>query len=176
VIQLLSHSIPIVAIQVAMLTVNGTRSLYFTTVLDTFQEIEDETSIDGRSYDREYWIGRARWTLETADALLRVTSGIYKNPVLNYLKGYIAITVNDHNYMWMHKRSADKSLLLFRMKQSFQDEAAALLDANKITYSRRPNSFRFTIDRGMVEKQAELFASLATLVNKSWEFGVSGYP
>jgi hypothetical protein len=96
--------------------------------------------------------------------------------VLNYLKGYVAITVNDHNYMWMHKRSADKSLLLFRMKQSLQDEAAALLDEKKITYSRRPNSFRFTIDREMVEKNADVFKSLANLVNKSWEYGASSYP
>jgi hypothetical protein len=176
VIQLLSHAIPIVAIQVAMLTVNGKKSLYFTTVLDTFEEIEDETSLDDRSYDREYWLDKARWTVETADALLRVTSGVFKNPVLNYLKGYVAITVNDHNYMWMHKHSGDKSLLLFRMKQSLQDETAALLDAKKITYSRRPNSFRFTIDREMVDKNADLFASLPTLVNKSWDSGVSGYP
>jgi hypothetical protein len=176
VIQLLSHAIPIVAIQVAMLTVNGKRSLYFTTVLDTFEELEDETSVDGRTYDREYWLDKARWTVETADALLGVTSGIFKNPVLNYLKGYVAITVNDHNYMWMHKRSADKSLLLFRMKQSLQDEAAALLDEKKITYSRRPNSFRFTLDREMVEKNADVFKSLANLVNKSWEYGASSYP
>jgi hypothetical protein len=62
------------------------------------------------------------------------------------------------------------------MRQSLQDEAAALLDGKKITYSRRPNSFRFTIDGEMVEKNADVFKSLATLVNKSWESGGGGYP
>ena len=38
VIHILSHSIPIIAIQVALIENNGKRSLFFTKVLDTFEE------------------------------------------------------------------------------------------------------------------------------------------
>jgi hypothetical protein len=169
VIQLLSHAVPIVAIQVSMLTVNGTKALHFTTVLDTFEDIDDGTDVGGRVYTREDWLDKAKWTVETADALLQATSGIFPSPVLNYLKGYVAITVNGHNYMWMHKRSADKSLLIFRMAQSLQDEAAALLEGKSIIFTRRPHTFRFMTDKKMVEKNADLFVSLAKLVKKSWE-------
>src|SRR5581483_10023010 len=46
VIHLLSHSIPIIAIQVAMLTINGKKSVFFTKVLDTYEEVDDGTSTE----------------------------------------------------------------------------------------------------------------------------------
>src|SRR6266487_612549 len=138
VIHLLSHSIPIVAVQVSMLNVNGKKSVFFTTVLDTYEEIDDGTSLQDRTYDRDDWAKKAKWTLDAADALLNITKGVFGQPVLNYLKGYVAITVDGSNYMWLHRRTSDKSLLVFRMAQHLQDEAAALLDAGTITYVRKP--------------------------------------
>lgn len=81
VIHLLSHSIPIIAVQVSLLTVNGNKSLYFTTVLDTFEEIDDTPPV-GRDYNREYWAERATSTLDAADALLNITSGNFGTPIL----------------------------------------------------------------------------------------------
>jgi hypothetical protein len=172
VIQLPSHSIPIIAIQVSLLTVNGKKSLFFTKVLDTYEEIDDGTSLDERNYDRADWVKKAKWTLDAADSLLNATSSIFGAPVLNYLKNYVAITVGSNNYMWLHKRTLNKSLLNLRMIQSLQDEAGALLDAGNITYVRKPKSIRITVDKEMIERNAELFRSLATLVKKSWEAGV----
>src|SRR5580704_7550961 len=73
VIHLLSHSIPIIAVQVAMLMANGKRSVFFTKVLDTYEEIDDGTSLEDRTYNREDWTKKAKWTLEAADTLLNVT-------------------------------------------------------------------------------------------------------
>jgi hypothetical protein len=171
VIHLLSQSIPIIAVQVSMLTVNDKKSLFFTTVLDTYEEIDDGTSLDDRNYDREYWTKRAKWTLDAADALLNVTRGVFGAPVLNYLKGYVAITVGGSNYMWLHKRTQNKSLLIFRMAQALQDEAAGLLDARNIPYVRKTKSLRITVDKEMIERNAELFTGIAGLVKKSWEGG-----
>src|SRR2546426_6973029 len=51
VIHLLSHSIPIVAIQVALLqTLEKRRSLFFTKVLDTYEEVDDGMSIQENAY------------------------------------------------------------------------------------------------------------------------------
>lgn len=172
VIHLLSHSIPIIAVQVSMLTVNGRRSLHFAPILDTYEEIDDGTSLDDRNYNREYWTKRAKWTLDTADSLLGITSEVFGSSALNYVKHYVAITVSGYNYMWLHKRSLNKSLLGFRMSQPLQDEVAALLDAKNITYVRKPNKFLITVDKEMIERNAELFVSIAALVKRSWESGV----
>jgi hypothetical protein len=170
VIHLLSYSIPLVAIQVSLLVVNGTRSLFFTKVLDTYEEIDDgtDTSFDGRKYTRDDWAKKAKWTLETADALLKMTQTIFDQPTLNYLKGYIAITVGNNNYMWLHKRNQGKSLLTFRMNPLLQDEVAALLDSKNISYIRKTKTFKIVVDKDMVERNAELFTSLAHFVKKSW--------
>ena len=171
VIHLLSHSIPIIAVQASLLEVNGRKSLFFTKVLDTFEEIDDGTSLDDKTYNREYWVKRAKWTLEAAESLLNMTRPIFGEPVLNYVKYYVAITVAGYNYMWLHKRSQSKSLLGFRMAQSLQEETAGLLDAQNITYVRKPKKFLVTVDRELIEKNAETFSAVAALVTKSWEVG-----
>jgi hypothetical protein len=143
VIHLLSHAIPIIAIQVSLFAVDGKKRLFFTTVLDTYEEIEIGPPEPG-IYDREYWVKKAKWTLDAADALLNVTSSTLREPVLNYLKNYVAITADGNNYMWLHKRTADKSLLISRIDQSLQDEAAAILDAGSVAHVRKTKSVRWS--------------------------------
>jgi hypothetical protein len=61
VIHLLSYSIPIVAIQASLLVLNGTKSLFFTKILDTYEEIEDtDPSLDDRKYTRDDWAKKAK--------------------------------------------------------------------------------------------------------------------
>src|SRR5438128_2534251 len=48
VIHLLSQSIPIIAVQASLLQSNGAKSLFFTKVLDTFEEVDDGTSLDNK--------------------------------------------------------------------------------------------------------------------------------
>ena len=73
--------------------------------------------------------------------------------------------------MWLHKRTADKSLLVSRIDQSLQDEAAAILDAGSVAHVRKTRSVKMVVDKDMIEKDAELFKNLAVLVKKSWEGG-----
>jgi len=170
VIHLLSHSIPIIAVQVAMLSINGKKSVLFTKVLDTYEEIDDGTSVD--RVTREDWAKKARWTLEAADALVSTTTSVIGQPVLNYVKAYVAITVDGNNYMWLHKRTANKSQLTFRMDPTLQDEAAGLLDARNVTYVRKPKTIKITVDKEMIERSSDLFISMAALTKKSWQGGM----
>jgi hypothetical protein len=94
---------------------------------------------------------------------------VFVDPALNYLKGYVAITINGDNYMWLHRRTQNKSLLVFRMAQSLQDEAVGLLDGKNIVYVRKTKTIRFTVDKEMIEQNEDLFSSIATLVKKSRE-------
>jgi len=169
VIHLLSHSIPIIAIQVSMLKVNGSKSIFFTKVLDTYEELDDGTSLDDRTYNRDDWLRKARSTVETADTLMNIIKPVLGNPALNYVKAYVAITVDGDNYMWLRPRSSNKSLLTFRMAQSLQADAAAVLDGKNVAYVRKPKSMRVIADKEMIEQDEQLFRSVATLVKKSWD-------
>lgn len=169
VIHLLSHSIPMIAVQVSLLQSAGGRALYFNTILDTYEEIDDGTPIDETTYNREYWVKKAKWTLDAADTLFTVTQGIFQEATLSYVKSYVAINVAGNNYLWLHKRSLEKSLLGFRMALSLQDEVAALLDGHNITYVRKPKRFLLTVDKEFIDARADVFRSIAALVKKTWE-------
>jgi hypothetical protein len=173
VISLMSNSIPIIAIQASLLNVNGTRCLFLTSIVDTFEEIEDGLSLDDKIYSREDWIKKAKWTVDAADALLNITKTLFSEPVLNYLKYYIAIIVNGNNYLRLHNRRHNKSLLRFKVKQSLQEEAVKVLDAQNITFLRgaKPSRFGVTVDKEMIEKNATTFVAIADLVKKSWQSG-----
>jgi hypothetical protein len=169
VIHLLSHSIPIIAVQASLLQSNGAKSLFFTKVLDTFEEVDDGTSIDNKPYNRDDWMIKAKWTVETAEALFAITQDLFAYPKLNFVKNYIAITVSGNNYLWLRKRISDKSLLGFRMSPTLQDEAVALLDSKNISYVKKPKKFQITVDKEMIEKSKDVIRSIAGLVKKSWQ-------
>lgn len=168
VIHLLSQSIPIIAVQASLLNVAGQRSLFFSKVLDTYEEVDDGTSLDDITYNRDYWTKRSRWTLDAADVLLTLTQPVFGEATLNYLKYYVAVSVGGNNYLWLHKRSSNKSLLGFRISQSLQTEAAELLDAKNITYVKKPKAIRITVDHDMIAGDPDLFRSLAELVKRTW--------
>ncbi len=169
VIHLLSHSIPIIAIQASLIQSNGAKSLFFTKVLDTYEEVDDGTTIYNKTYNRDDWMTKAKWTVETAEALFAITQDLFADPKLNYVQEYVAITVSGNNYLWLRKRSSDKSLLGFRMSPTLQDETVALLDSNNISYVKKPKRFQITVNKQMIEKSKEVMRSIAGLVKKSWQ-------
>ena len=172
VIHLLSHSIPIIAIQASLIQTNGGKRLFFTKVLDTFEEIDDGTSVEDKTYSRDYWMNKAKWTVEAAETLMSTLQGIFFQPTLNYVKFYVAISVSGNNYFWLKKRTMDKSLLHFRMAPQFQDKTASLLDSNNISYVKKPRLFRITVDKQMIEKNEEVLRSIAGLVKNTWQSDV----
>jgi hypothetical protein len=169
VIHLMSYSIPVIAVEASILNVDGKKVLHFVKILNTYEEVEDGTSLDKRNYDREYWDKRAKWTLDAADSLLRNTNGVFGSATLSYAKSYVAITVDGYNYMRLHKRSPNKSFLKFRMTEDLQDEVAGLLDGKNITFVRKPKTFGITVDKDMIDRNAELVTSLAAFVKRSWD-------
>ena len=84
VIQLLSHSIPIIAIQVNMIESNNQKALHFSKILDTYEEIDDGTSID-EIYDELFWKKKATWTIDAAKALLEEVGSFFEQPALRYV-------------------------------------------------------------------------------------------
>lgn len=169
VIHILSHSIPIIAIQVALVDIGGKKALHFTKVLDTFEEIDDGATEQEVEVNRDYWNRKARWTAETADTLLSVVGHELQEPQVGYVKNYVSISVGRNNYFWLHKRSSNKSLLGFRIAPHLADDAQHLLDRAKISFTRKPKQFLITTDAATISANAEIFSTLANLVRRTWE-------
>lgn len=168
VIHLLSHSIPIIAIQANIIEVSGVRSLHFTKVLDTYEEIDDGAAPDNKSYDLSYWKERASWVIENAKALQEVSEEILEHSELNYTKFYIAITLNSNSYCFLHKRSDGKSLFEFRIPDHLLEEAKELLDSISITYISKSKRLRFTSDKKTIQQHKDVFKKLTAISGEYW--------
>jgi hypothetical protein len=161
VIHLLSNSIPIIAIQVSLLEQSSQRSLFFSTILDTYEETDDGLGVEDRVYDRDYWNKHSKWTTDTADQLLASVADLLQSPSLKYLKYYISLTENGRNRMWLHKRSAGKSTLGFNVPSAFVDETSKKLDDAGMTYVLKARrEFVLTVDQQVVQKNPDVFRSL----------------
>jgi len=164
VIHLLSNNIPIIAIQASLIEVHGKQSLFFSKILDTYEEIDDGTGENNLKIKREDWEKKSKWTLETMDYILNLFSGIFTGSNLNYVNSYISIMYSGLNYFWLRKRSNNKSLLGFRKKDETKEKIIELLDENKISYTEKRKSFALIIDKELIEKNQEVFIKIAEIV------------
>jgi len=169
VIQVLSHAIPLIAIQATIVEANGNRVLTFHKILDAYDEPEESDTVDYESHDEAFWIEKAPWTNETAKALLKAVQSVLVNAELNYVKNYIAVSVNRNNYFWFHKRAANKSLLGIWVGERMMTAARPLLDSRGIPYTVRKNhTLRITTDKQLLEENADVYRQLGQIVQQAW--------
>ncbi len=168
VIQLLSHSVPIIAVQVNMIESEGHKALHFSKVLDTYEEPDDGIG-DGEVYDEAFWKKKAPWTIEAARALLECIGDLFEAPTIRFVKNYVAFTVMGNNYFWFHKRSAKKSLLGFRISDEHLDDVSQLLAEQNISFVQKRNRFKITSDAEFVNKHRDLLRKIAESVKKTWQ-------
>jgi hypothetical protein len=168
VIQLLSHSIPIIAVQANLIESGGQKSLHFSKVLDTYEEPDDGTG-DGEIYDEMYWNKKAPWTIEAARALLDCVGDMFDSPTIRFLKNYVALNVLGNNHFWFHKRSAKKSLFGFRISEDHLEDVSQLLDEQNISFVEKRNRFKITCDAEFISKNQELLRQIAEFVKQTWK-------
>jgi hypothetical protein len=164
VIHLFSHSIPIIAIHVNIIESNNEKALHFSKILDTYEEPEDGTE---EIHDEAYWRKKSTWTVDTANELLAIVSETFESPSLRYVKGYITINALGNNYFWFWKRSANKSLLSFRLLEDNVDEVSNLLDEQSISFVHKRNRIKFTVDKDFIKKHAYLLSQIAVFVKEA---------
>jgi hypothetical protein len=169
VIQLLSHAIPIIAIQVNVVEADGKKILHFSKILDTYEEPEDEGGSGGQEYNEAFWSEKAPWTLDAAKALLGAARSAFGNATLGFVKNYIRIEVNGNRYMWLRKRSGGHSLLCCEFTEPLLQEAIALLEEADIAYTKKGLFLRISTDKAAIASKADTMAKIAELVKKSWE-------
>lgn len=167
VIQILSGSVPLIAIQVNVIKSHGSYSLHFTKILDVYEEPDDEVSQDGDSFDEAYWKKKSNETLKAAQKIFAMTSAQYENARLGYCKWSINIVRDGYNQMLVRTRSGGNVLIELRYG-SKRDQIAQLLEANSIQYNDRYKHFIFSISIERAEEKAELFSQIAALNNRWW--------
>lgn len=156
VIQLLSASIPIIAIQANIVEADGRKLLHFTKVLDVYEEREDTVSVQDGKYDEAHWKETAPWTVDTAYALLQLVKEVLPTASLGFVKNYISVSFGGGNRLWLRRRSAGETLVSVWLEEDDLEPAKKLLDQNGIEYDMQKNWLKFRLKKEAVTKHAAM--------------------
>lgn len=167
VIQLLSHSIPIIAVQVNLIESGGQRALHFSKILDTYEEPDDGT--EDEIHDESFWNKKAPWTIEVARALLDCVGDMFDTPTIRFVKNYVALNILGNNHFWFGKLSAKKSLFCFRISNDHLEHVSKLLDDKDISFVQRHNVFKIRCDAAFIQKNRDLLREIGEDVKKTWQ-------
>lgn len=169
VVQILSNAVPLIAIQVSVVSSPHGQSLHFTKVLDVYEEPDDDTSVDPGSYDERYWLERSEGALSAARQLFELTQSVYTNPEMRFNKYSIVIASGGYNQLSVRKRSGNNVMVSFSYG-SQREALLELLETCGLPYSEQSRRYRLQLAPGTLAERSELFLEIARL-NKDWWLG-----
>lgn len=172
VISLFSSAIPIIALQLNAIEIDGKVLLNFTRVLDEvtpMTEEEEEELSEKEVTDRTYWKEKGSdLSLSLADQCLEILRELDPSLAFTYTKHYIGLRQgNRANNFIVFK--AKKAFLRLELKASELESIREELDKSDLevlSVSKRRNRVRFVLHRGEVDAQRAL---LKTLFEKSYK-------
>jgi len=166
VIQILSNTVPLIAVQVNIIKSQNGMSLHFTKILDVYEEPDDDVSGGNESFDESYWAKRSDATLNATKELLKLTGDIYDGASLGFNKYSLTINANGYNQMVVRLRSG-KSVLISLRYGSKRTEIETVLEEMEVQYTDKRKQFFFQIPTKRIDDLKEGFRKIATL-NKEW--------
>jgi len=167
VIQLLSLTVPMIAIQVDLLEVGDEKILNFTKILDVYVEPEEEES---KQVTETTWSDKASWTLDAAKKHLEILSESEKNIELKFTQSYISIVINGKNYYMYDKRTKPNSIVWFNVKEEEKvDAIKKLLDDKNIVYGyNKYKDFSLTCDKQFITKNLDLLKRIHEIKDREY--------
>ncbi len=167
VIQLLSNNVPLMAIQVNIIENGDNRSVHFTTILDIYEEPEEDTIGIPENIDEQFWIEKSSAVLNTAKKIYKITKDIYDETTLNFNKTRITFSSHGYNQMYFRKGSENSIIIIFRYG-SKKEEIEELLHNNDITFTDDSKRIKFQLYERQIENKLDIFPGIAKLNNNWW--------
>ena len=177
VIQLLSLSIPIVAIQANLIEANGKKVLHFTKVLDSYEEPEDEILSSGEQneiYSEEAWLKKSPVTVACAKSFFKLAKPVLPELELKYFKFGLSINMGKRCYFWFKHKDGDKSLFNFWVDEGRIEQTKKLLEQVGLLPVWKNDAIRVLVAAKTIEANAELFKQFGPLVDESWRSDKAG--
>ena len=163
VINLFNQAIPLIAIQMSALDVEGVLTLNATRVLDVALPAPEEEDEPGQETDRSYWQQKSSPALLTlADQLLAIINDQGPGLSLKYNKYYIGLQRDGvaDNFISFRPR---KKHMIWDVRIDRNEELDARLEESGLTmlpYDKRWKQYRFQIVPGDLKAQQALFTDL----------------
>ena len=171
VISLFNKAIPLVAVQIRALEVDGVMTLNATTVLDLMRQGTDEDDEPGETTDRNYWLQRsAPATVELVDDLLTIVNEVSPGYSLKYTKFYIGLANQSgmpDNFVAFKPRK-EFVAMHFRIPKS--EEVTSLIDEagfDALPYETRSGRYRIRLTRADLNRHRDVLLDLIRRANGS---------
>jgi len=182
VIQLLSLTIPVIAVQVNIVEVGGMRVLHFTTMLDAYEEPEVENckitkTLSDKLVDENYWKSNAPWVLSHAKQFDKIVSPVFGKLETKFHEDAIRMWHDGEVYFRFNMRNkrydSKKTAFYTWLKSALKPATATFLAENHVLYnlSRYDSNWqtlRFEIEQDFIEKSPQIFLKVAEFVRESW--------
>lgn len=171
VVSLFNGFIPLTAIQMRAIEVNGATTLIFTTVLEPITLALEEEDEGEEPKDRSYWERKAaKATLKLTDDLFELVQEIAPNVTLNYKKNYIGLAKDRiaTNFVTFRPKK-QHALVEFKIPRS-DDFTQRLQDAGMdlLTYQVRWGRYRLRIDCSDLKERRDLLRELVKTAHDSY--------
>lgn len=167
VLSLFNGSIPIVAIQMNALRVEGKVGLHFTTVLDHVPRgLEGEDEETQEITDRNYWESKSnKKMLQVVDQLFTIVKAIDQTLELKYNKFYIGLGKQGVSSLFtlFRPRKAFVRIELKLPRSSELDEKMDAAGLDVMDYDTRWGRYRINLQTEDVEKHKELLQEITRL-------------
>lgn len=167
VISLMNKSIPMIAIQMKAVKVDGGISLIFTKVLDLVPIgiEEDDDDAPGEVTDRAYWEKRStKQMLSLTDKLFEYVAEIASGYTMNYRKYYIGLCKDQisNNFIYFKPK---KQWVAFFVKIQRNDEIDTCLDNTSFEWKYDTRNIRYVvhISEEELENNKELLQKMTKL-------------
>lgn len=170
VIGLFNGFIPLIAIQLNALEVNGFLTLNSTRVLDIQSLGTEEEDSPSLVTDRQYWEARStKQVLTVVDSLIELARTIHPELVARYNKHYIGVGIDGiaNNFISFKPRKKHVCLQL-RIPQSEElDELLEDTDLQLLEYDNRWKNYRIQMGQKDVDSNKDL---ILQMMNKAYVF------
>lgn len=172
VISLFNRSIPIIAVQLNAIEMDGKVTLVFTTILDHMALGTEEEDEPEEPRDRSYWERKASpETLALTDAILdRVIRPVEPRVTLKYNKNYIGLAREGvaTNFVSLRPR---RQHVIAEFKLAKNEEVNQRLEdagIDLLAYSNRWGQYRMQLTHTEIEKHQEVLRYLATQAREQY--------
>ena len=164
VVSLFNGMIPLIAIQMSALRLDGKVGLVFTTVLDqmTLGLVDEDEEVQ-ETTDRAYWENRAsKKTVQMADRLLDVARQFDGSLGLKYNKFYIGLTKQGASNTYLTFRPQKSGMRLeIRLRRSAElDQRLEEAGLDLLDYESRWGKYRIRLQPADLDKHEELLTQL----------------
>ena len=141
VLNLLSHSVPIIGIQANLYKNNGSVSLVFTKIIDSFEEPEIEEE-SGATYGAEYIQKSFPETSEVINSVLSIVKENESDIRVNYIKKGASIFINGTRKIIIARRAKKQSSVAYVISDEDRSKIEEILDTSSISYDYKYGRIR----------------------------------